>query len=175
MKQITNQTAIQMCEKRVAAGHHVDSRLQCAVKIGEIFLLTIADSDSFLSLIWQVHSDSRFLTPEGGSRTLKDVATRFIQKDYSFSRLASNPPLDQGCHNPTWFEKCVPIAESFSYEHFSYIAITPANDHERRESPNGTFYIFDGIHKTLVLSTLLLKGKVTFQALTAMLLIPRRS
>jgi hypothetical protein len=162
-----------MCESREAAGHHVDSRLKCAVKTDEIFLLTIADSDTFLSLIWQAHDDSRLLTPSG-PRTLRDVATRFVQNNYTFPRLAVNPSLHCGCHNPTWFEKCVPIAESFSYEHFSFVAITPANDHERKESPKGTFYIFDGIHKTLVLSTLLLNGKVTFQAITAMLLIPRR-
>lgn len=173
MKRINNQTAIKMCEDRIAAGHNVDSRLQSAVKTGDIFLLTIADSDSFLSLIWQAHDDSRLLTPPG-SRTLKDVASIVVQNDYTFPRLASNPPLHQRYHNPVWFQKCVPIAESFSYDLFSFIAITPANDNERKESPKGTFYIFDGTHKTLVLSTLLIRSKITFQGITAMLLIPRR-
>lgn len=174
MKRISNHTAAEMCAGRVATGHNVDSRLQDAVKTGEIFLLTIVDAESLLSLIWQARTDSRLLTPFGQPRTLRDVANRVIRAGYTFARLASNPPLEKGCHSPAWFEKCLPIAESFSYEDFGFVAITLANDSERNESPNGSFYIFDGAHKTLVLSTLLLSDRVTFHAVTAMLLLPRR-
>lgn len=174
MKHIDNQAAIKMCDEHMNSGHHIDSRLISEVRTGNIFLFTIDDLDTFLSLIWQARDDSRLLTPANRSRTLRDVATRFVKSRFSFPRLASNPPLDRHNHDPTWFKQCVPIAESFSYGRFGFVAVTPANDHERADSPTGTYYIFDGAHKTLVLSVLLLTGAVMFQTVTAILLIPRR-
>ena len=44
----------------------------------------------------------------------------------------------------------------------------------KRTRPTGMFYICDGIHKTLVLSTLLFSGQSAFQPLEAILLTPRR-
>jgi hypothetical protein len=174
MKRVDNQFVADTLWERVASGHHVDSRLLSEIRSGQIFSITFEDQDSFLSLIWQEIDDSRLLTPEHEPRTLKDVAMRLIHAKHTIDRLGSEIGLPPRQHNPAWFQKCIPIANSFSYEAFGSIALVPANDSERAQSPSGTFYIYDGLHKTLVLSALLLRGLVSFQPLEAILLTPRR-
>ena len=49
----------------------------------------------------------------------------------------------------------------------------PANDAEQRQSRTGTFYIFDGVHKTLVLATLLLRNLISYKPVNALLFVPR--
>lgn len=174
MRRLDNQLLAATLAKRAANGHHVDSRLRRAVSIGNSFSITLEDQDSFLSLIWQEIDDSRLLTPRCQPRTLREVAMRFIHAGYNYESLACDIGLSHNQHQPAWFAKCIPIANSFSYEAFGSIALVPANDSERTQSPTGSFYIYDGIHKTLVLSTLLLSEQIAFQPLEAILLTPRR-
>ena len=54
------------------------------------------------------------------------------------------------------------------------LAVVPALDSERKESPQGTFYIYDGAHKSLVLAHRLLTAQAVYQSIEALLLIPRR-
>jgi hypothetical protein len=174
VKRIDNQLVADSCSKRLADGYHVDSRLLHESKLGHTYSITIEDQETFLSLIWQERDDSRLLTPHDQPRTLRDVAMRIIDGQHTFSSLACDLGRPRDQHRPDWFQKCIPIAESFSYDAFGPVALVPATDGERRQSPNGTFYIYDGIHKTLVLSTLLLNRTLSFRPLDAILLIPRR-
>ena len=174
MRRVDNNAISTSLDERAKNGYHVDSRLSREVLSGTLFSIVFEDQDSFLSLIWQEIDDSRLLTPLGQSRTLKDVATRFIEAQYTFSILAGEMGLSLDQHKPSWFQKCVPIADSFCYRAFGCIAVVLATDGERSKSPSGTFYIFDGVHKTLVLSTLLLTKKIDFQPIEAILLTPRR-
>jgi len=157
----------------VKSGYHVDSRLFEKLKCGCTFSITLEDADSFLSLIWQEIDDSRLLTPRGQPRTLRDVAHRLITRENTFEGLAQDQGLSAQHHKPAWFEKCIPIANNFSYEAFGFIAVVPATDAEQKQSPNGSFYIFDGTHKTIVLSTLLIKKQIKYKPVQAVLLIPR--
>jgi hypothetical protein len=174
MKQTSNQIVRDSYSARIAAGYNVDSRLMREVERGRIFSFTFEDVESFLSLIWQEIDDTRLLTPSGQPRTLRDVAERVLKSGHSLEKLASDLGFPINQHKPAWFKKCVPIAQNFSYESFGFVATVPATDSERRQSPNGSFYIYDGIHKTLVLSILLVSQQIIYDPIQAILLIPRR-
>jgi hypothetical protein len=74
-----------------------------------------------------------------------------------------------------WFSKCVEIDASFNYSAFGWLALTPCTPSEQQETPNGTYYIYDGVHKSLVLGRKLLTNELAYQPLEALLLKPRRS
>ncbi len=145
-----------------------------AIESSEAYQLTIEDHESFLSLVWQEIDDSRLLTPPKQPRSLRDVAQRFVEGDYTFETLSLPLGLPPTKHQPEWFQKCLPIAESFQYDSFGFVTLMQLNDWERKQTPHGTFYIYDGAHKSLVLSTLLVKGDTIFQPVDAILLTPRR-
>jgi hypothetical protein len=162
--------------ERQKAGYHVDNRLLTEVERsdGEQFLIRLEDEDSFLSLIWQESDPARLLTPPGQPRTLRDVARRMIERGYTFEALNRDLGRSRAEHHPEWFEPCVHINRSFDYAKFGWVAVVAANDGERSQSPRGTFYIFDGVHKTLVLAARLLRGETCYQAVEALYLVPRR-
>ena len=61
-------------ERQKRIGIHIDPRVFTAVDASvALFLLTLADEDSFLSLVWQQIDGVRLLAPHGQSRTLRDV------------------------------------------------------------------------------------------------------
>lgn len=162
----------QMASKQ-SRGEHVDRRLFPAIRDSQsLYLLRLSDEESFLSLIWQEHDATRLLTPRGQPRTLKDVRSR-LQNWCGFVQLASALGLPSSQHNPAWFNKCVEIEAAFDYSRFGWIAVAHPTDGERRQSPGGSFYIFDGVHRTLVLAKRLLSRELDFQPLTALLILPR--
>ncbi len=175
MRKIGRDSVRETLENRQAAGHHIDPRLLIEVdNEGQLYLLQFEDEASFLSLIWQESPPARLLTPEGQSRTLLDVSTRLIQKGYTFEKLSRDLGLSANQHQPEWFARCIHIDTGFDFAHFGWIAVVYPKDSEREQSPTGSFYIFDGVHKTLVLAKRLLKGETVFQPIEALLLIPRR-
>src|SRR5688572_2944354 len=104
MQTIERETVIATLTERQSSGFHVDSRLLEQVKNdGSIYLLRLADERSFLSLIWQEINATRLLTPSGGSRTLFDVATRFIKNGYTFGGLSKDMGIARDQHQPEWF------------------------------------------------------------------------
>ncbi|MCF8241356.1 MAG: hypothetical protein K9J16_08205 [Melioribacteraceae bacterium] len=175
MKSISQEILLNRLNNFKLGGHHIDSRLMDEVKNGGCFyIIELNDEESFLSLIWQEIDDTRLLTPKGETRRLLDVAERFIENKYSFEDLSKSIGMTSDKHKPEWFEKCIPINSDFKYDNFGLITIVPANDSERKQCPKGSFYIYDGIHKSLVLSTKLLKKEIGYQKIEALLLIPRR-
>lgn len=189
MKPISKEEVAGMIEAHETAGHHIDSRLKRVVygRQTNLFLLTIDDRGEFLSLIWQEIDGLRLLAP-GGSRTLKDVAQRMLDETLTvhtkrgpitikgpltFQQLASDLGLDPKYHRPDWFRGCVKIDSAFLYSSFGWVTLVTANDSERSQSPSGTYYIHDGVHKTLVLAKRLLKNETEFEPVTALLLNPR--
>lgn len=174
MKRISNNDLRQKCDGHRSKGLHIDSRLIKAIESGEAYQLTIEDRESFLSLVWQEIDDSRLLTPPNQPRSLRDVAQRFDKSGYTFKSLSSPLGLPPTQHQPEWFQKCLQISEPFQFELFGFVTLMQLNDGERRQTPHGTFYIYDGAHKSLVLSALLVKDNVVFQPVDAILLTPRR-
>lgn len=154
-------------ERRRDAGFHVDDRLLREVqRPGALYLATLGTGEAFLSLVWQSTEKTRPLTPVGAPRTLRDCVARLHVYNWSFLRLR-----DTGY---PWFDTCVALDQEFDYGKFGWVALVPLNDHERRESPSGTYYVFDGVHKTLVLAKKLVRQEVPYEPVDALLLTPRR-
>jgi hypothetical protein len=168
VKMISPAEARKILIARQTGGDHVDSRLLRELDApGNLHLLTLKTSDEFLSLIWQSNNECRPLAPAGQSRTLYDCVLRLEQHGWSFRKLceAGYP----------WFEKCVGIDDSFDISRFHWVALTPCTNGELRESPRGNYYIFDGVHKTMVLAKKLIRNEVAYTPITTLLLTPRRT
>lgn len=154
-------------------GEHVDSRLLASVRDSQaLYLFRLYDEDSFLSLIWQEIDSTRLLTPRGQPRTLKEIGLR-LRAWRGFSELASALGLPRTEHRPEWFDRCVHIDTGFDYARFGWISVVHPTDSERRQSPSGSFYIYDGVHRAVVLAKRLLAQESEFQPLTALLIVPR--
>ena len=168
-KRISPAEARKVLVARQTGGDHVDSRILRELDaLGELHLITLKTSDEFLSLIWQSSSECRPLAPVGETRILHDCALRLEQYDWSFHNVC-----ESGSGYP-WFEKCVQIDESFDLSRFHWIALTPCVNNELRESPRGTYYIYDGVHKAIVLAKKLIRNELAYTPITALLLTPRR-
>jgi hypothetical protein len=174
MKRIDNKTAFLLLRDRANHGNHIDSRLLREIQHGAMYSFMLEDPEAFLSLIWQESDSARFLTPPDKPRTLRDVAGRFVGAQHTFVGCMETMGMPLNMHNPHWFRKCLAIENDFSYDRLGPVVLVSATDAERRQSPEGTFYIFDGIHKTLVLSVLFLQGRVAFESVLAFLIVPRR-
>jgi hypothetical protein len=154
--------------------NHINKRLFKAVdKSKALFRITLKDSATFLSLILQEIDSSRLLTPKKESRILCDVINRMCENSWTFEKLSSNLGLPKQQHDPKWFRKCFEIDENFDFERFGWITIVSAKDSEQTQSPKGSFYIYDGTHKSLVLSKRLLQKETEFQPIEALYILPR--
>ncbi len=176
MRHVDPTAILQRFKSREARGHHVDPRLMKEVQApGDLFLLTAEDEVSFLSLTWQEIDPTRLLTPGGQPRTLKDVAERMIRNSWTFAILAAPMGLPPTQHNPDAFVRFRERDATFSFSELDLVAIMPTNDAERRQSPDGTFYIYDGVCRTLVLAYKLLNRQINYQPVELLLLTPRRA
>ena len=66
------------------------------------------------------------------------------------------------------------IDDRFDYSNVGCISLTPLNETESRETPSGTYYIYDGVHKSIVIAKKLLRRELGYRPLGALLLVPRR-
>lgn len=175
MKAIGKQEVLDLLASRQKSGDHIDSRLFEAIPLSQrLYLFELRDEESFFSLIWQARKGTRLLTPKGESRTLNEVAARMLTWQ-SFPRLASDLGLPEMEHCPSWFDRCVLVDSAFDYDRFGWISVVHPNDAERRESPSGSFYIYDGVHRSLVLAKRLRGRESQFKGVTLLLITPRPS
>jgi hypothetical protein len=155
-------------ESHQAAGFHVDERLWHEIdQPGEMFLGELTTREEFLRLVWQSIPATRPLTPVGEPRTLFDCAIRLSTFGWDFQTL-----VHAGFE---WFRPCVDIDKAFDYGKLGLVALTPLNEPERRESAGGTYYIYDGVHKSIVLAKRLLRRETEYEPVHVLLLTPRRS
>lgn len=146
---------------------HVDARVWHEVDCpGTVAVLTLETPDEFLSLIWQSGTATRPLAPEGEPRSLLDCAGRLAAVGWSFKAL-----VERGYG---WFEKCVAIDRAFDRSKFGWIVVTPPVFSEINETPHGTIYVFDGVHKSIVLAKKLLRDELRWAPIEVLLLEPRR-
>ena len=132
MRQVNNSEVLRLLEDRAALGHHVDDRLLQAVKgPGALFLFTIEDEQSFLSLVWQEIDPTRLLTPSGRPRTLGDVAGRMIGNSWTFTSLSNSMGLPLMKHDPAAFRSFEAIDSAFDFSKFGFVAVMPASDSEK--------------------------------------------
>jgi hypothetical protein len=175
MRRITPSEAHLFLDTHKQAKNHVDEALLNAIgrAEGELYRFRLEDEDSFLSLVWYQGAGVRLLAPDGAPRTLRDVAKRFIQRGFTFDALAGNLGFGGDEHEPGFFEKCLPIDSCFNFGRFGWVAVVDANADERAQAPLGRFYIYDGLHRTLVLAKRLLTGEATYRPVEALYLTPR--
>ncbi len=167
LRVIDADTALDILKQHRRNGFNVDGRLVQEIhRPGKLFAVSLAAQADLFSLVWQSVDDTRPLTPVGQPRTIRDCAERLRVYDWSFARLR-----DAGF---PWFEKCVEIDSAFDYAKFGWVALVPTNEDERQESPTGTYYVFDGVHKTMVLAKKLMRNEILYQGVEALLLTPRR-
>jgi hypothetical protein len=65
-------------------------------------------------------------------------------------------------------------ATAFDYDKLGLVALTTLNEQEKRETPAGNYYIYDGVHKSIVLGKRLLRGETEYEPVQVLLLTPRR-
>jgi hypothetical protein len=175
MKQVGSADVLARIQDRVGRGYHVDGRLIREVNApGELYQFWIEEEDDFLRLIWQVSNPTRLLTPGGQPRTLRDVVTRMVSRGWTFASLLSPIGLPAALHEPSAFEKFDKLFTEFDFEAFGFLGVTPALPSELTESPRGTFYIYDGVHRSLALAYRLVAHLTDFQPVECLLLVPRR-
>jgi len=154
-------------ERHKDAGFHVDSRLlEELERPGKLFVGVLSTSTELFRLVWQSIEAARPLVPVDEPRTLLDCATRLEPFGWSFEAL-----VGQGY---PWFEKCVRIDQSFDYSKLGCIAVTPLVEAEGNGNPRGSYYIYDGVHKSIVLAKRLLQRELEFRPVEVLLLTPRR-
>ena len=148
-------------------GLHVDSRLLCEInQPGKLSLISLEEADEFFSLVWQAVSDTRALAPAGQPRSLLDCGSRLASFSWSFRSLVSD--------GHQWFQKCIDIDEGFDPAKVGLIAITPLLADEQRVTPHGSYYVYDGVHKSIVLAKKLLCREMEYRPVDGLLLEPRR-
>jgi hypothetical protein len=130
-------------------------------------LWTLPTARELFSLVWQSIDQTRPIGPVGHSRTLRDCALRLSGFGWQFESL-----VQAGFSG---FQTCVDIDAAFDYSKFGWIVVTPLNSRETDETPEGSYYIFDGVHKSIVLAKRLLRQEVEYTSVEALLLTPRRS
>src|SRR5713226_3379394 len=168
MKKTDAALARAIFEKHQAVGFHVDDRVLREIdQPGEMFLGNLATREEFLRLVWQSTDATRPLTPVGEARTLFDCASRLSKFGREFQ------PLVQAGFE--WFRRCVDIDAAFDYGKVGLVALTPLNEQEKRETLAGNYYIYDGVHKSIVLAKRLLRGETEYEPVQVLLLTPRRS
>ena len=67
------------------------------------------------------------------------------------------------------------IDRAFDYDKVGFVALTTLNEPEPRESPVGSYYLYDGVHKSIVLAKRLLRGETRYEPVQVLLLTPRRA
>jgi len=169
MKEVHTGEVASCLERHRDAGLHVDERLltEVARPDGRMYLWTEPTVTGFLSLVWQSIDETRPIVPEGHPRTLRDCAVRLSGFEWRFDSLVRA--------GRSWFETCVDVDAAFDYSKFGCIVVTPLNSREADETPGGTYYIFDGVHKSIVLAKRLLRQEVKYSPIEVLLLTPRRS
>ena len=141
---------------------------------GDLALHTFGqhEREAFLDIAWQEIDDTRCLTPPVAPRTLRAVATRVHEDFGSFGAILAAEWRPTLC--PAWFESCARIeAEGFDWAKFRRPWLVPANEIEKRQSPNTEFYLWEGAHATIVLAVGLLFRSMDWRPVEAVVALRR--
>ncbi len=133
-----------------AKGLRVSDRVIAEVQKSGRMYRGVLGRDDFFKLVWQSSDETRELTPLRHPRTLADCASRLSRFSWSFDRL-----VEQGW---PWFAE---IDKDFDFSKFGLIFLNPLNEVERQETPQGNYYIYDGVHRSIVLAKRLMTTEAT--------------
>ncbi len=166
-EEISREAATASLREHKEHGLHVDSRLLREIdQPGQVALLILETENEFLDLVWQAVPATRPLTPQGHPRSLRDCASRLASVGWSFEAL-----VEAGY---PWFQTCNIIDRAFDIDKVGCVAVTPLVATEAQDTPHGTYYVYDGVHKSIVLAKRLLRREVQYAPMKALLLEPRR-
>lgn len=172
MKFISKENALAVIKDQQEKGYHIDPKVELATAGAKaLFSLTIDDQQTLLSLVMANNSGHRFLTPKKQARTLLAVTERLLENNLHLSDLAHGNVDEE--YNPVWFRPCVEIDAQFDYERFGWVYLTFPAKHHLKYSPGGTFRIYDGNRKCLVLGKRLLAGETSYKKIPALLIVPK--
>jgi len=128
----------------------------------------------FWKLCWQSVDIYRFLTPVGHCRNLRCVVDRLKKCGASLAQLADPYARQDLVRNTDWFRVCADMANDFDWARFRGsgshdhpIRLRFVNQIERGECPRATWYVADGVHRTLVAGVLLDQKGIAWQPFTA--------
>lgn len=129
--------------------------------------------DAFSNVIWHFSPYSRILTPPrwwGGGRvyTVRDVATRMIKQGWTFSELVEGSI--EGVYQPSWFESCLGIYEHFDWAMCQPVMLLKPELAHRLDCPKSFYRLIDGIHRSLVITYLVLKGELVYRPVNGILI-----
>jgi len=156
------------------SGFHVESRVEKAIKQAETLYDGVLETrQEFLHLIWHEVDPSRILTPPREPRALEDVVQRMIEQNWDFTMLSKGEIHSEINYEPSWFKQCEKIDMNFDHERLDWVILVPAKPDEKEQSPDGTHYIYDGCHKTLVYAHRLLTDKDTYKPVRFLMVNPR--
>ena len=97
------------------------------------------------------------LTPKDKSRRLQDVVSRILTEYPCKSPIEVFKHLSE---NESWFDGCFITSARFDYHLLGELKIRCLNEKERKDSPDGSFYLEDGNHRALVYLVFLHLGKI---------------
>ena len=152
-----------------------DTRFQEQLRQGEHFGLHL-DQHSFMSLVWLEGNVNRTLTKDT-DRTLFDAVRNLLAKEWTFELLADQHRRVEGQYEPEWFGGCVGACREIlagELRGLGVLGLTVLNSSECERSPTGSFYIYDGNHRSIAYAYLVETGKVKFESVPAILMTPRR-
>ena len=174
MTRMTWPQAVELLDATRAGLHHLDPKVDEALgEARELYQVHLQDDERFLSLTWPEADGSRLLTPTDEGRTLGEVAARLLVNKWTFEKLTADLGLSPVEHDPDYFGKCRYMDDEFDYERFGTLMLAPVTDEEREQSPEGSFFIFDGVHRCLTLAKRLLAQEEDYRQVPALLMIPR--
>jgi hypothetical protein len=174
MSRVKRAEAFQLIMETRDALHHVDPYVDDVVENAKkIYHVRFQDDERFLALIFPEVNGCQAIAPLKESRTLRDVANRMIYNDWTFEDLNENLGFSPKQHDPELFVKTRYLDENFDYDKFGLLILAPSTEEERDQSPTGSFYIYDGFHRSLVLAKRLLLEEVEYKQVSGILVIPR--
>ena len=155
--------------------NRVDPRISHAINDSDrdhrsLYLGSIDTEEEFLGLQWP-RLNSRyvgFLIPPGAPTSLREVAKRFTCLCITFDDLVNGQGqgIPENQIDRPWFKPCAEIEKDFSWDRMRLLVLTS------RSAADRNFYLYDGMHRTLALATLLLKHDISFKPFEILLMSP---
>jgi hypothetical protein len=129
----------------------------------------ISTEPEFWRLCWQSVPHYRFLTPVGQCRDLRCVVSRLRKLHVTLDELADDRARPDLSRYVEWFSSCARIAKAFDWDKFEgssggdMVRLRPINMIEGGECRESTWYIAEGVHRTLVAGVLLDQGRIQWR------------
>lgn len=147
------------------ACHHSDYfyEIQCQ-DLNSINALMLPHTPTFDCLFRHANSNQKY--------ELVAIATQIVNSYENMAELCADNTLPEATRQ--WFQACIPIEQNFDLTRLSWPIIIPINNKERAMCPHAVFRLYNGLHRLIVYSTLVLRNKQSETPINCLLIGPRR-